>query len=306
MGGRIRQGYDQISSDRNTPGADWRILVEEYSKRLLTKETDKFSAISGLAKLLVEAPQEQERYIKNGAWFRPPPLKLPVDNYKAGLWKSTFISDLTWRAVKPGSTYGGPIPYRAPSWSWASIDGPVRFQDSEIVKLWKYKATRLMDCTVSDVICENIVFSDLTGPVKAAFAVLTGPLVAAEFVDSTPALEDRDDSRNEIAAHRSCVRGKNIYEVEVALDQPRKVFKDQIYCLRLFTWEAPTTRRDVHGNTKMMPPEVWFLVLQRSPRDEAAFERIGAGFWDSRNRHPGCDFDLPLFDGAESTSNKLV
>jgi hypothetical protein len=277
-------------------------LVEEYSKRSLTKKTDKFSAISGLAKLLVEAPQQQRFYMENGSW-----VELTVDNYKAGLWKSTFIPDLAWRVVKPGSEDSGPIPYRAPSWSWGSVDGPLRFQDRGSVKLWKYRARRRIDCTVDLVICENTVPSDPTGPIKAAYALLTGPLVAAELVSPIPSIDYREGNvRNETAAHRSCVQGKNLYEVEVALDLPREVFKDRVYCFRLFTWEALTTKRDAYGKTMMMPPEVWFLVLQRSPRDGAAFERIGAGFWDSRNRHPGCDFDLPLFDGAESASIKLV
>lgn len=293
VGHMIEQDYGTIPWFSKTPGDDWRSLVQEYSKRSLTKGTDKLSAISGLAKLAVEAPQTQDPDVDNrGSWADPPPPRLTADDYKAGLWKSTFISDLTWCAVKPGSAYRGSIPYRAPSWSWASVDGPVRFQDYENVLYWAYTVTRCIDCTVNDIFCENVDPADPTGPVKAAFAILAGPLVTAELVDTIPALDDS------FAAHRSYVRGKNLYEVEVALDQPRKNFKDHIYCFRLFTWEA-----NVGGDR--MTPEVWFLVLQKSPRDEAAFQRIGVGSWKSE-RHGERDYDLPLFDDAESAVIKIV
>ncbi|KAH6854807.1 heterokaryon incompatibility protein [Chaetomium sp. MPI-CAGE-AT-0009] len=301
LGRKIKEGYGETPWEA-TPGDDWRDLVEEYSKRCLTKKTDKLSAISGLAKLLMEAPQKRQPEIESG--IRVP--RLTADDYKAGLWKSTFISDLAWRVVPPGLEDSGPIPYRAPSWSWASVDGPVQFPSPFPGR----EHVDELSCTVDDVICETIVPSDPTGPVKAAYAFLTGPLVIAELVDPLPALDDgKGDGGEWLAAHPSCVRGKNLYSVEVALDQPREVFKDRVHCLRLFTREERMTKI-IWSQT--IPSEVWFLVLQRSSRDEAAFERIGVGFWLIRNRRdhdpndPNLPVDLPLFDGAETSSIKIV
>lgn len=78
----------------------WQKFVDIYSDCGLTKpDKDKFLAISGIAR-------------KIGAG----------DDYAAGLWRSVLIRQLRW------STDGGcsrPTTWRAPSWSWASIDGPI-------------------------------------------------------------------------------------------------------------------------------------------------------------------------------------
>lgn len=51
-------------------------------------------------------------------------------NYLAGLRKNGFASELLWPVFKPNIANNGtpsfrPEPYRAPTWSWASIDGQV-------------------------------------------------------------------------------------------------------------------------------------------------------------------------------------
>lgn len=61
------------------------------------------------------------------------------DDYVAGMWRRYLEGKLLWMAHgnhKPGSCTR-PREYRAPTWSWASIDGPVtpgepRIQDSLI------------------------------------------------------------------------------------------------------------------------------------------------------------------------------
>ena len=83
----------------------WIDLVEEYTRRELTHEKDKLIAISGIAAQL------------ELAW---------EDTYVAGLWRTSLIHHLAWsRHRVPSKNYHPPTTYRAPSWSWASIDGPV-------------------------------------------------------------------------------------------------------------------------------------------------------------------------------------
>jgi hypothetical protein len=43
------------------------------------------------------------------------------DTYVAGMWRSSLIETMMWQAV---GTTSAVSQYRAPSWSWASIDGP--------------------------------------------------------------------------------------------------------------------------------------------------------------------------------------
>ena len=83
----------------------WIDIVEEYTRRELTHEKDKLIAISGIAAQL------------ELAW---------EDTYVAGLWRTSLIHHLAWsRHRVPSKNYRPPTAYRAPSWSWASIDGPV-------------------------------------------------------------------------------------------------------------------------------------------------------------------------------------
>ncbi|RFN53401.1 hypothetical protein FIE12Z_2226 [Fusarium flagelliforme] len=76
----------------------WYSLISLYGTRKLTKASDKLPAMSGLASI----------------WS-----KLLDDDYVAGHWRSSLVYQLPWnprdcRRVKE---------YRAPSWSWASVDG---------------------------------------------------------------------------------------------------------------------------------------------------------------------------------------
>jgi hypothetical protein len=87
----------------------WRTILAHYTNCHLTFPKDKLVAISGLAKLFCG------------------PLS---DTYCAGLWVRRMPIELLWKRdiwglskpALPKSTRGC---YRAPSWSWASIDGPV-------------------------------------------------------------------------------------------------------------------------------------------------------------------------------------
>lgn len=80
----------------------WNDLVKAYTKCALTRQRDKLIAFSGLARLFHD---------NNG------------DEYIAGLWRSRLAEHLDWRVYKPAAKITSE--YRAPSWSWASLDGPV-------------------------------------------------------------------------------------------------------------------------------------------------------------------------------------
>ena len=83
----------------------WEGIVELYSDLRLTYTSDKLVALSGIAKLMEQTLNDQ---------------------YCAGLWRERLVTQLFWicdcdeQRLRPR-----PTPYRAPSWSWASLDGPV-------------------------------------------------------------------------------------------------------------------------------------------------------------------------------------
>ncbi|KAL7626469.1 hypothetical protein AAE478_003241 [Parahypoxylon ruwenzoriense] len=109
------------------PGVRWRggwlSLVENYTMRNMTVSEDKLTALAGVARAVAEETK---------------------DRYFAGLWARHFMEDLFWRMYPQeeiddrrdakctpllGNILGTvrrPDEYRAPSWSWASLDGPVR------------------------------------------------------------------------------------------------------------------------------------------------------------------------------------
>jgi hypothetical protein len=79
----------------------WGWIVERYSGCKLTKPKDKLVAISGVARII----QEQTR-----------------DQYIAGMWRKDLELQLCW--FKPPGVWQDQrvLPYRAPTWSWASLD----------------------------------------------------------------------------------------------------------------------------------------------------------------------------------------
>jgi Heterokaryon incompatibility protein (HET) len=80
----------------------WFAIVMHYTACSMTKPEDRLIALSGIAQRI----QSQ--------------LGLA---YVAGLWKESLSYDLLWRV--DGELNSRPLEYRAPSWSWASVDGKV-------------------------------------------------------------------------------------------------------------------------------------------------------------------------------------
>ncbi|KAK2734669.1 heterokaryon incompatibility protein [Colletotrichum kahawae] len=97
----------------------WYTKVQAYTLRNLSNPHDVFAAIASIAKLAQEVLDSR---------------------YLAGLWESDIARGLLWKpkhhivngfwpVIRPRSRTYAPSPVtRAPSWSWASIEGPVFHQ----------------------------------------------------------------------------------------------------------------------------------------------------------------------------------
>lgn len=92
----------------------WKESVTAYTKCSLTFENDRLMALSGFAR------SKDKEYQTRG-----------IDNqYLAGLWRKNLVDHLLWvSTVKPPPVR--PKNYRAPTWSWASINGPVEYVPDE-------------------------------------------------------------------------------------------------------------------------------------------------------------------------------
>jgi hypothetical protein len=106
---RIKKAEDVFAKDGIIE--QWVRLVEEYSGRLLTQSEDRLVAFSGIAKIV-------QRILESStgkSW-----------EYVAGLWRPLLPWALLWTPAY-NATPRRPTHYRAPSWSWASVDSEVDF-----------------------------------------------------------------------------------------------------------------------------------------------------------------------------------
>lgn len=133
----------------------WNDILEAYSRCALTKPSDKFVAISGVAKDFA---------------------RVVGDDYLAGLWRRNFINGLLWTSTPEYRTTYEWLPavrpkvYRAPSWSWASLDAPsLTTQHTEYKKYGEY-------AEVLDVGIE-VVSDDPTGELRHACLHISGYLI---------------------------------------------------------------------------------------------------------------------------------
>ena len=141
----------------------WRGVVAEYSSLGLTKLSDKLPALSGLADEVILASGQE---------------------YIAGMWKESLASDLLWRRswvmVKPSN--GGAFTqrdmnrgeWRAPSWSWASIDGPVKWSSRGAGDISKFCQILAAECVLAG---ESRTGKILSGYLRLRCKKLVGSMV---------------------------------------------------------------------------------------------------------------------------------
>ncbi|KAH7360820.1 heterokaryon incompatibility protein-domain-containing protein [Rhexocercosporidium sp. MPI-PUGE-AT-0058] len=103
--GNAEAGGQKYGGNWMDPAREWRQIVSEYTRRAMTDHGDKLPALSGIA-----------------AEFRR--LLGENDEYLAGLWKSTLPFSLLWHQLSASQSEVLGV-YRAPSWSWASVDGDI-------------------------------------------------------------------------------------------------------------------------------------------------------------------------------------
>jgi hypothetical protein len=293
----VRVGH-LLKRSSDNPFSLWRDLVEEYSARHLTNSGDKLIAISALAKLFHDG-------FRNS---KGEPL-----TYLAGVWREDFLYGITW-SVDQSQSHSYPRKlapqYRAPTWSWASIDMPVQYKPGKIIFQRKHGGAKLLlDCNIDDVVSVPLLASDPTGPVSSAYAQVTAQLACVckeglqQATDIYPDLPDefyRWGEDQTPCRRRCCLNGEGQNE-----HQSFRV-NASYYLLRLFTYVysqrfIPSTRMNCMG------PEIWFLILKDSSIVEGAYERIGIGCWPPYSGEWGTNEKYcPLFQGCKTRSIKIV
>jgi hypothetical protein len=133
----------------------WSHILKEYTSRKLSFRTDKLPALAGIASRIHEATGS---------------------TYLAGIWKDNAIFDLCFRVYHSGK--GTPSnSYRAPTFSWASIDAPIYYEVADF-------EPRTLHTTVVDGFCIPKRTNPF-GEVSDGFMVLRGPILCAKLSHSS-------------------------------------------------------------------------------------------------------------------------
>lgn len=141
----------------------WYQVLADYTFRTLTYEEDKLVAISGMARITGDFME---------------------DTYHAGLWKQNLPQALLWSPYEeetfPHPPHQATLPdaYRAPSWSWASVESPI---SSFICRETLFEPTfaKVLDIQLS------MKGSDKFGQVVSGYIELNGPLRGEVLVGNT-------------------------------------------------------------------------------------------------------------------------
>lgn len=139
----------------------WIHLIERYSLRSITYASDKLVALAGIAEKFGDALRT---------------------NYVAGFWEDHMLVYLMWHP-KSGAT--GTSSYRAPSWSWASLDGTIAF-DCDLAAGFDQSNYRAYDCRI--LRCQITLKDQLLpyGEVIGGYIDLSAVLRRAWYGDPIP------------------------------------------------------------------------------------------------------------------------
>jgi hypothetical protein len=140
----------------------WRRIVSTYSMLDMTFERDKLPAFAGAAKQM--QPYRKGRYL-------------------AGLWEDSLVVDLSWLAL--GKPKQRPVAWRAPTWSWASVGGPVMYDTRQVEDIVFEKCIQVLQVEYKPVNEESLT------EVSSGCLLISGKIIKAAFVYAGG---DEDDS----------------------------------------------------------------------------------------------------------------
>ncbi|KAF5589867.1 hypothetical protein FPANT_6200 [Fusarium pseudoanthophilum] len=228
-------------------------LVFQYTDRRLSHpDEDKLVAFAAVARRCI-------------SWFG--------SDYCAGIFRSTMPQGLLWE-MAPIGRLGRSKVYRAPSWSWASLDCRVKFDilDAEVTVL----------AVVDDVTVESVDPNNQFGQVKSASLTLTGPLVSSD------ALILKDANDDEFVAEGRFGR-ESYQDIQTILGHSFGVTVDTVVL-----WEEGEGKAWLISQKSMYllavletskEPHTHGLLVQRN--DDGTFTR--AGKWEAG---PGLNMDI--------------
>jgi hypothetical protein len=243
---------NQLSPEKATLLRNWREFVGDYSARALTYSTDKLPAVAGIARAL---------------------RKQASMTYMAGLWKEDFLSGLFWFRKQDTETITPPQQYRAPSWSWASVDGRIDYSPSFVRHVKPSLDLQLLSYDIKEA--QEGTF----GQVVASSFKAMGLLQAVVLNRLKPATEDDPHT---VSVVKGILHGVPLMFV---LDQPSEWPETLISCFCL--------RLGVFNNDGRDSVALLLVVPSGGRRND--FRRIGVGetvVWGAKEDKGAIDYDI--------------
>jgi hypothetical protein len=229
----------------------WLVVRGEYTRRKLSYAGDKLFAIAALASEIA------------GVYGK----------YLAGLWEQDLHVDLQWRRPDPEYDSSAtpyelsdwhtrrlprPTQYRAPSWSWASIDGEVAdaFEDEE------NGITDELDFSIVSCSAEPAIEGYDFGGIRSASLVVNGRLRSFIWRPSDNAIEDRCDGFLAMKVENETYPEAQFGDAMVDALEPELVSGASVECLAMGVVERIPGRQGVEG-------------LMLLPAGKNAYRRVG-------------------------------
>ncbi|KAF2838345.1 HET-domain-containing protein [Patellaria atrata CBS 101060] len=254
----------------------WQTIVEYYSNTQLTIADDKLVAISGVARVVHQ---------------------ISKSSYLAGLWNETLERDLAW-----GLIYYPKIAWndRAPSWSWARFDAPLRYN-------YQTDHQRLVEFIDAHVTPSG---TNLFGQIKESSLRLTGwmfpigygnnasdefGLTWSDFINFRDSeypwvLRNSVDNPMYEGKYLGCSEGRIMFHTKFDTEdinlryRRRPEFRRTMECYMLPLFSARTR----HGTFQdIWESSIYFLLIEAIAPSKGIYQRIGMGytiFWPNRNQ----------------------
>ncbi|KAK5624979.1 hypothetical protein RRF57_000695 [Xylaria bambusicola] len=209
---------------------EWMRITERYSSLKFTYDSDRLVALSGLA----------EQGVQSGKGGK----------YLAGLWERNIAHQLCWQII---NTHRRPDVYLAPSWSWLSVFGTVRYNN----RMDFTSRCSTIDVKIEEVRClskEGVIATATTSPIMGSIRLKgRGVIMSAEI----------KDPGTETTPPIYCLRREGL-EIQCRADY-------------LMSREEASTITEVFMLYWgfMWPNQNKFLVLKPIPDESPKFERLG-------------------------------
>ncbi|EKG16810.1 Heterokaryon incompatibility [Macrophomina phaseolina MS6] len=233
-----------------TPTAEWHRhwagIIKDYSERQLTyPDRDKLAALSGVAKAFQ--------------------YQLHDEAYVAGLWndKEDLLRTLMWSAVRKTPKQERVI-YRAPSWSWASLDIPVS------IPLSCYGHDLVALVTIKDAQAAPLNSADPLGRVKS------GTISVVGFCIPTILCSRNGRIQLHLVQEKTTESARRFWETyrpvaKMDHQEAAHAFSKKVYCVPWFSYDFMTRdRRPRH--------RISYMLLERADQNEprlSVFRRAG-------------------------------